>query len=150
MNGFQDHLPSIGELKDHARRSRAKLAFEGTAITHSKSLELIAHQFGYKDWNTLSAIASNQLPSFLTTVGTRVRGYYLGQAFEGAVIGSQEVPSVPGRFRLTLRFDQPIDAVTFNGLSNPRKQVRCTLDKTGQTLEKTSNGRPHIHLEVRA
>ncbi|MEM9360942.1 MAG: glyoxalase superfamily protein [Pseudomonadota bacterium] len=150
MNGFQNNVLSIGELKYHARRLRAKLALEGTAITHSKSLELLAYQFGYKDWNTLCAIARNRLPSFLTTVGTRVRGYYLDQAFEGAVVTSQVVPSFPDRFRLILRFDQPVDVVTFNGLSNLRRQVKCTLDKTGQTLEKTSNGRPHIHLEVRA
>jgi hypothetical protein len=55
-------LPSIEALKNHARRLRAKLRSDENEISHSRSLEMLAHQFGYRDWNTLHAAAGNGPP----------------------------------------------------------------------------------------
>lgn len=147
MNGFLPRPPSIEALKGQARRLRAKLSSDGEPITHGKSLELLAHQYGYKDWNTLRAIAGNNPPPCPASLGTRVRGQYLGQAFEGEVIGVQAITS-QDRFRVTLRFDEPVDVVTFGSFSNLRRRVSCVIDSSGKTTEKTSNGRPHMQLEV--
>ena len=38
--------PSVSDLKDQARRLRQALAQQGSEITHSKSLELLARQYG--------------------------------------------------------------------------------------------------------
>lgn len=41
--------------KSMARRLRADLGERGVTISHSEALELVAHQYGVRDWNTLSA-----------------------------------------------------------------------------------------------
>jgi catechol 2,3-dioxygenase-like lactoylglutathione lyase family enzyme len=41
--------------KDQARRLRADLVDRGVDLTHSEALELVAHQHGARDWNTLAA-----------------------------------------------------------------------------------------------
>lgn len=41
-----------------ARRLRGDLAAAGIEIPHSLALELVAHQFGTKDWNVLAALAN--------------------------------------------------------------------------------------------
>jgi len=41
--------------KSMARRLRADLATRDIPLTHSEALELVAHQYGVRDWNTLAA-----------------------------------------------------------------------------------------------
>jgi len=147
MNGSPPRLPSIDALKDQARRLRAKLGSDHEPISHSKSLELLAHQYGYKDWNTLHAAVGNGPSSCPAALGAKVRGQYLGQVFEGEVIGVQ-ILTQPDWFRVTLHFDKPVDVVTFGSFSNLRQRVSCIIDKSGKTPEKTSDGRPHMQLEV--
>ena len=105
MNGS---LPSLESLKDQAKRLRAGLDADGMPIPHSKSLELLARQYGYKDWNTLHAAAGNRPPAAPVAPGDRVRGTYLGQRFEAEVIGVAQ-RSAPGLYRITLHFDEPVD-----------------------------------------
>lgn len=52
---------TITTLKSSARALRAELAETGVVITHGRSLELVARQLGYHDWNT--AIAALQVVS---------------------------------------------------------------------------------------
>ncbi|MEK1866874.1 MAG: glyoxalase superfamily protein, partial [Ensifer adhaerens] len=80
-------LPSLDALKDQAKRLRIRLASEGETIGHSRSLELIAAQYGYRDWNTLHAAAGNRPPFNPWMLGSRVKGRYLGQTFEGEILG---------------------------------------------------------------
>ena len=147
MNGSPPRLPSIDALKDQAKRLRAKISSDREPITHSKSLELLAHQYGYKDWNTLHAAVGNGPPSCPVILGAKVRGKYLGQRFEGDVIGVQTL-TPPGRFRVALHFDEPVDVVTFGSFSNLRQRVSCVIDGSGKSAEKTSDGRPHMQLEI--
>ncbi|WP_026616169.1 glyoxalase superfamily protein [Ensifer aridi] len=124
-------LPSLDVLKDQAKRLRSRLASEGEEISHSKSLELIAAQYGFRDWDTLHAAASNRPPFNPWMLGSRVTGHYLGQAFEAEILSAQALGAT-GRYRLTFRFDEPVDVVTFESVS---------------AFERTSNGRPHLELE---
>ena len=140
-------LPTIDVLKDQAHRLRATLAADGNPVGHGKALEMVAHQYGYRDWNTLHAAVGNRPPPSPVTVGARVRGHYLGQPFRGEVIGVVAT-SPPGRFRVTLHFDEPVDVVTFDSFSAFRRRVTCVIDGTGTTAEKTSNGRPHMQLHL--
>ena len=139
-------LPSLDALKDQAKRLRAGLAADGQDITHSKSLELLAAQYGFRDWNTLHAVVGNRPPLNPWMLGSRVKGHYLGQPFEATILGVQAVTAQPGRYRLTLDFDEAVDVVTFDSFSAFRKRVHCTIDETGRTVEKTSNGRPQVEL----
>lgn len=140
-------LPSIEALKGQAKRLRATLAADGNPVGHGRSLELLAHQYGFKDWNTLHAAIGNRPRPSPVAVGDRVRGLYLNQAFEGDVIGVLAL-ATPGRYRVTLHFDTPVDVVTFDSFSAFRQRVTCTIDRTGKTAEKTSDGRPHLQLRL--
>ncbi|WP_046116531.1 glyoxalase superfamily protein [Ensifer aridi] len=139
-------LPSLDVLKDQAKRLRSRLASEGEEISHSKSLELIAAQYGFRDWNTLHAAAGNRPPFNPWMLGSRVTGHYLGQAFEAEILSAQALGAT-GRYRLTFRFDEPVDVVTFESFSAFRHRVTATIDESGRTVERTSNGRPHLELE---
>ncbi len=140
-------LPSIEALKAQAKRLRARLQADGTPVGHSKSLELLAHQHGYKDWNTLHAAVGNRPPASPVLPGAQVRGVYLGQPFCGRVIGVIAL-TPPGRFRVTPHFDEPVDVVTFDSFSAFRQRVTCVVDGSGSTAERTSNGRPHLQLDL--
>ncbi len=140
-------LPGLDALKTQAKRLRGELAAAGTTIGHSRALELLAKQHGYKDWNTLHAAVGNRPQPAPVALGQKVSGHYLHQPFTGEVTGVQAM-SEPGRFRVTLMFDQPVDVVTFEGLSNFRQRVSGVIDRAGVTAEKTSDGTPHLVLDL--
>ncbi len=140
-----NQLPTVDGLKGQARRLRQSLSAIGKDITHSQSLELLAGQYGGKDWNTLYAMANSRSETLRFGVNDRVSGEYLGQPFTAKVIGLKVLPGAE-RFRLTLRFDKPVDVVTHDSFSALRTQVTAVVDRTGQTRRKTSDGRPHLRL----
>lgn len=43
------------DAKTMAKTLRGSLAARGISLSHSKCLEIVAKQFGFADWNTLSA-----------------------------------------------------------------------------------------------
>jgi hypothetical protein len=142
-------LPTLSDLKSQAKRLRLAMSKTGGAeISHSKSLELIAKQYGYRDWNTLHAAAqSNGFRLF--AVGDRVNGQYLGQTFEGEILGfSKTGPS--GTYRVTIQFDAPVDVVTFDSFSSYRSRVTCTIRENGVAVNRTSDGRPHLIMDFAA
>lgn len=144
---------SIEELKTEARRLRDSLAHSGAPVTHSRSLELVARQKGYRDWNTLHAaiglaIGSNRPEGPPVEIGQTVRGTYLGQSFSAEVLGVQaQVHS--GRWRITLDLEEPVDVVTFESFSSFRRRISATIGPDGKTLEKTSNGQPQLVLDLK-
>jgi hypothetical protein len=138
------YLPPRAELKDQARRLRATMAETGTVLSHSAALETVARQWGYRDWNTLNAAAPERATPSRWQVGQRVTGRYLGQAFAGRIKSATQAAG--GFWRLTLVFDAPVDVVTFEGMSNLRRQVNCTVNAQGVTAERTSDGQPHVIL----
>ena len=146
MNTTQP-LPTLDALKSQAKRLRSELAQSGTELGHSRALELMAKQYGFKDWNTLHAAVGNRPQPAPVMLGQRLSGRYLNQPFEGEVIGVQAMAE-PGRFRVTLMFDEPVDVVTFDGLSNFRQRVSGVIDRKGVTAEKTSDGTPHLVLKL--
>jgi hypothetical protein len=135
---------TLDDAKAQAKALRSALQAQGTAISHSISLELIARQNGVKDWNTLHArLALSNAPPVLA-LGDRVRGRYLGQPFLGRVIGL----SGPTNHRqIEVRFEQPVDVVRFESFSNLRKQIRATIDEHGRSYRHTSDGEPQLIIE---
>lgn len=149
-----DNRVRIDDLKIQAKRLRADLRKSGTELSHSQSLELIAHQHGARDWNTLVAQTSptparsnNPVPDAPVFVGERVSGRYLGQPFSGRVLGLSELVS-SGQYRITLHFDVPVDVVTFASFSALRQRVSSIIDRAGQSPSRTSDGVPHLVIQV--
>jgi len=48
-------MHTIQDLKSMAKSLRDDLAAKNLALGHSECLELVAHQLGFPDWNTLSS-----------------------------------------------------------------------------------------------
>ncbi len=136
-------IPTRDVLKAQAKTLRCDMDRRGTPITHAQALETIAHQWGARDWNTLSAQANRTTPGW--TPGQRVSGRYLGHAFKGVVKAARLSSS--GFWSLTLRFDEAIDVVTSEHFSAFRRQVNVTLNSDGRTAQKTSDGKPHLVLD---
>ncbi|MCV2887602.1 glyoxalase superfamily protein [Ruegeria aquimaris] len=139
MKNDQEIAP-IGELKAQAKRLREKLRDAGTGLSHAQALELVAHQHGARDWNTLVARAGNRLH---LRVGDRVSGDYLGQPFTGEIRGLTVIGDGAHR-RITLHFDQPVDVVTFDSFSAFRQRVSSEIGWDGRSTRCTSDGRPQL------
>lgn len=132
---------TIDAAKAQAKALRAALSLQGTNISHAQALELLAKQQGAKDWNTLSARLTQRNAPPALALGDRVRGHYLGQPFLGQVTGL----SGPDSHRqIGIRFDRPVDVVPFESFSNLRQQIRATIDETGRSHRRTSNGVPQL------
>jgi hypothetical protein len=136
---------SIEALKAQAKRLRAELAAQGIDMTHSQTLETIAHQHGSKDWNTLFAKIGNR-PACPVWLGQVVTGKFMGQPFIGEVIGVRNLPG--DLFHVVLDFDEAVDVVTFDSFSNFRKRVQNVITSQGRTDARTSNGQPHLVLDI--
>lgn len=133
-------LPNVPQLKAEARLLRKHSKAQGLPISHSTALERVAQYYGFRDWNTLSARASNA-PEL--QVGMRVEGRYLGQPFTGYVHGLAASGS-NGHRRITLQFATPVDVVQFDSFSSWRHRVSAVINSEDRSPQKTSNGLPHL------
>ncbi|MEW1960435.1 glyoxalase superfamily protein [Kineococcus sp. NPDC059986] len=64
-----DHSFDTTSAKNAAQVLRRDLAARGLDVTHSAALELVAHQAGFRDWNTAAAAAA---PTSTTTASRLV------------------------------------------------------------------------------
>lgn len=140
---------TIDELKSQARRLRDAMAGNGAPVSHSAALELVAKSHGVRDWNTLSAMAvrSDNVEVAPVAVGAQVSGKYLGQRFTGRVLALSRL-SQSSYYTIALHFDEPVDVVTFDSFSAFRSRVKATIDSKGVSPRHTSNGRPHLVLDL--
>lgn len=56
-------MSSIEQAKHMAAKLKSSLALRDLHISHSAALETVAHQLGYRDWNTASATLPAHIPS---------------------------------------------------------------------------------------
>ncbi|MEP1538581.1 MAG: glyoxalase superfamily protein [Paracoccaceae bacterium] len=138
-------LPTVLQAKDQARRLRANMINEGTPIGHAKSLELVAHRHGFRDWNAMAALLEDGTNNQLTQ-GDKVTGTYLSQRFAGQVSDVEILR--PGWIRVELHLDNPVDVVTSTGFSNLRSRIRGDIGPKGHTNKRTSDGQPHLQLDM--
>ncbi|MFN3211124.1 MAG: glyoxalase superfamily protein [Roseovarius sp.] len=141
----QTLLPSRDVLKGHARNLRQTLGRAGTPVSHATALEHLAHQWGYRDWNTLSDSAARP-PARSWALGQRVSGTYLGHAFAGTIRAAQR--KGPDHVQLSIALDTPVDVIASPRFSVLRRQLSCTIGPAGRTVEKTSDGQPHVVLDL--
>lgn len=135
---------TIAEAKAHAKSLRSALAADGKVLGHAQALELVARQNGARDWNTLSAGLAKIAPSPFH-LHQRVQGRYLGQPFKGVI---NALSSSGSYYSITVRFDEPVDTVSFESFSNMRRVARAVVDINGNSVSKTSNGTPHLILRA--
>jgi hypothetical protein len=138
---MQDRLSSEA-LKAQAKRLRKALADSGTAVSHSRALELVAQSVGARDWNT--AIAQPRSNAVTWHVGQAVTGHYLGHPFTGHIHAVSA--RSPGWHHLTIDFETPVDVVASAHFSNLRRRVSAMIGADGMTVERTSDGQPHLQL----
>nr|WP_309504159.1 glyoxalase superfamily protein [uncultured Roseovarius sp.] len=138
-------LPSIAQAKDQAKHLRGKMTEDGAPIGYARSLELVAHQHGFRDWNAMSAVIGNGPPKGWA-VGEKVNGTYLSQPFKATVISI--TMARPGWFRVGLELDEAVDVVTSDQFSNLRKRIRGVVGPKGHSAAKTSNGQPHLQIDL--
>lgn len=141
---FSLDTPSTATFKAEAKALRAERAEAGTPITHSAALENVARRHGFRDWNTAAASKPERLPSPVQ-LGQRVAGTYLKQPFVGTVLGVQILADMQ-HYKVTVKFDQPVDVVTSELFSAFRQRVTATLDLHGVSPARTSDGEPHMRL----
>lgn len=135
---------SVSEAKAQARSLRQALDVQGTQISHSSALELVAQQNGARDWNTLQARLAKSEPQPFH-LNDAVRGRYLGQGFSGRIVALSKMAEA---YRISIQLNQPIDAVRFDGFSNMRRHLRGIVDRSGRSLRKTSDGVAQLIIEA--
>lgn len=141
---MRQDLPALQEAKQQARELRAESKALGEHIGHAQSLEKVAKQYGYRDWNAMHA-RIRDLPPARWRVGARITGAYLSQRFSATVRSIES--RTPGWFAVELDLDDPVDVVRFEGFSNLRKRVRGVVGPQGHSRERTSDGEPHLSLD---
>ncbi|MDB5507163.1 MAG: hypothetical protein JWR75_1801 [Devosia sp.] len=141
---FSLDTPSLTSLKAEARALRDDHAAKGAPITQSAALETIAKAHGYRDWNTAHASVPERvvLPF---QVGQRVRGQYLGRDFAGVLLGVNLLSDMR-HFKVTVKFDLPVNVSRFTSMIIERQRVIATVDVHGLTAATTSDGQPHLRL----
>ena len=137
-------IPSRDILKAQAKRLRADMKTNGTDMAHAAALEMVAHQWGMRDWNTLAAKADATEPDVQWHPTQRVTGRYLGHTFHGMVKAARLASS--GFWSLTVRFDEAVDVVESEHFTSLRRQVSATINAQGVSPQKTSNGQPHMTI----
>ena len=138
-------LPDRPAIKSQAKRLRQSLVDEGNFISHSEALELIAKQYGFRNWNTMSAALATPRRARLQ-VGHRVTGRYLGHAFTATLLGLQHLAGE--RRQVTLQLDEPVDVVKSSWFSSYRSRISNVLDKSGASFDRTSDNQPVLMLDM--
>jgi hypothetical protein len=142
---FSLDIPTATSLKVEARLLRQERETAGTPLSQGAALEAVAHQHGYRDWNTARA----SLPERVATpaqIGERVTGTYLKQPFAGLVIGVKLLSDMQ-HCQVTVKFDEPVDVVTSTLFSAFRQRVTATLDIHGVSPARTGDGEPQMRLK---
>ncbi|MEP2782285.1 MAG: glyoxalase superfamily protein [Pseudoruegeria sp.] len=138
------NIPDVDALKAQAKRLRQALSWDNCSINHSRALEITAQQWGFRDWNTLSAAVTKQQDPRRIALGDRLSGEYMGHAFEGTVVGASALPE--GFVRLNVRFENAVDVVSHDSFSALRKQVTVVVGPDGRSRRKISDGTPYMVL----
>lgn len=137
---------SVDALKDQAKALRQKKLAAGEEISHAQALELVAKENGYRDWNTAAAMLARDAVCPVA-IGDLVSGTYLKQKFTGRILNVSSGKG-HGDYRITMDFDEPVDIITFDSFSVFRKRVTTSIRSDGISPEKTSDGAPHLVLDL--
>ena len=130
------HIDLQNDYKAQARRLRTALADDGVAVSHSRSLELVARLHGARDWNTLAAAPQPKAASAPFAIGDRVTGTFNDSPAQGRVIGLSETIK-SDLWRVTVAFDPPVDVVTSKLFSSERRRIQMIIGADGRSRRLT-------------
>jgi hypothetical protein len=89
-------MPTIDDAKFMARAMEAALRAKNVTLTHGECLDVVARQFGLKDWNVLSAHAKRSEASTRRRISS-LRGWaFLADHPDAYDHGSDADPAAPG------------------------------------------------------
>ncbi|PCI64082.1 MAG: hypothetical protein COB37_02680 [Kordiimonadales bacterium] len=147
--------------KKRAKKLRLFLADLGHGISHSQSLEAMAHAEGFRDWNTYCASfklvadivpehdfkAAKHYENFPVQVGDRISGKYRGVTFKGVLLGLEQTIT-PGVWRVKMHFDTPVTLDNPKRFAVTRQRVQVTFNAEGRSvnLKGTPDGSTAIDL----
>lgn len=150
---------TLSRTKSRAKRLRSYLASQNISVSHAQSLEAIAQEDGYRDWNTLAAmlLAANgparatsedkyTAPRLGFHVGDRVAGTYRGGDFIGTILGLEKTDGAPV-WRIKIQFDQPVEIGSSSALNLTRLRVRLMIDVSGTSVN--LKGTPDGQMQMR-
>ncbi|MEX0300071.1 MAG: glyoxalase superfamily protein, partial [Kordiimonas sp.] len=142
--------------KNRAKRLRAYLDGSGHSISHSESLEAIAHSEGYRDWNTYSALfktvageiskPDQRKQQYPFHVGDTVTGTFRGVRFQGTLLGLEETITL-GVWRVKMHFDNPVKLPSHEALNLTRQRINCMLNIAGASVNLKGAPDGHIILD---
>ena len=151
-------LPSRAHVKQMAGRLRSALKARSIDVGYSMSLELLAQQFGFRNWNILSSKLPDDSAAsddgaeakpllFPVMVGQRFEGRYKGTSFACTLLGITLTRN--GLAKVVLHLDVPLDVVTFESFSSHRTRLQMIIDPEGYSC--TALGKPdgRFHLFLR-
>ena len=127
------------DAKQMARALRQGLADKQLELSHSDCLELVALQFGFSDWNTLSARINAEAQPPVLPAGWTLTGIGRGNAYRAGLD-----PDVPGAMRVASTSPNSIvDVDEFGGLMRTipadawrGKTVRLGAELMGKAVER--------------
>lgn len=98
-------MPTIEDAKSMARAVESALRAKNVAITHGECLDIVARQFGLKDWNVLSAQAKRSEDTARRRI-TALKGWaLLAEHPEAYDHGADADPMVRGGCAALIRHD---------------------------------------------
>ena len=127
------------DAKQMARALRQGLADKQLELSHSDCLELVALQFGFADWNTLSARINAEANPPALPAGWTLTGIGRGNAYRAGLD-----PDVPGAMRVASTSPNGIiDVDEFGGLMQTipadgwhGKTIRLGAELMGKAVER--------------
>lgn len=136
--------------KGRAKRLRSYLAELDISLTHAHSLEAIAKEDGFRDWNTYAAnpplgMAENDVPARATQrdnqmasrlkfhVGDRIKGQYRGALYAGTILGLEKTDGGPV-WRIKIQFDDPVQIGKSTALNLTRQRIRSMINADGESV----------------
>ena len=134
---------TVKSAKDHARRLFTALKTSGQPVPLSRAYELTAQAAGHADWNTMAAKLHSKTP-LGWSLGQSVQGAYLGHPIRGHIHALQR--QGPTHVVVEIDLETPVDVSGSTLFSALRKRVRATLDATGKSVGRRSDGVPHLIL----
>jgi hypothetical protein len=123
-------MHSFLDAKIMAKALRTALAKRQIDITLSDSLELVARQFGLKDWNTLAA----HIEAASTKLAPLPRGWYRTSTVDPALFMSGPDPAEAGAFYI----ESMTDADTIGGRAGALGQTILPDDFRGRMIRLTA------------
>ncbi|MBB4000129.1 glyoxalase superfamily protein [Aureimonas pseudogalii] len=98
-------MPTIDQAKSMAKRLRSALATKEIDVSHATSLELVAVELGYRDWNTASAVLEPErlgpvlfeqaIPILRIFDVPKAREFYCGFLGFGVTMEHRHEPGLP-------------------------------------------------------